>query len=583
MACLSLANICHSGETDEDFASEDVASEEVRPSGSARMPRTRGLLWDDDDDGGTHRRNDDSGRRGTHRPSNEGGLGEMLGDLFTGRVFSSSYDDEYDTSYRYQDAERIYDDDPDYGETHASNNVRRETPADREDTSGSGGGKKAKRSSLFDIFSFAATRPAAPRETDADFEAAPTDPYFGQPKSRWELSAFAGRSSHGSQSHSPAGWAKLKKGFSNPFGKDNFLKTAENGPECAPQLARAQWVGLMTWPSRAFRAAIINYDHMSEPSADECLRKCSPSLDDVADEIASYPMDSSQRQIALVKAYTMETPLYRKMNDALRNDDYFGMKALAGYIWELREVFCNDNIQQIVQPYSGTVYRGIRFPDPDSAVRSYVKDEPFAWEQFSSTSTNRNVTMCFGNVVFEIRCYPPQGAYEDDSGAEYCPAAVSQWSVFPSEDEVLFPPNVKFRVVNIEYPSENNDLQCYPGVHAVVQCETMAFDSIYGMIEHRDVEGVERWCAMNPDRVNTESCEYSIISYAAEREDLDDYEDEEEFRPRTRGLFNAAPQQHSQKRSVLSVLMNAGANPYEKDASGKTAVEKLEARRRRCC
>jgi len=334
--------------------------------------------------------------------------------------------------------------------------------------------------------------------------------------------------------------------------------------------------GIRNWPSRNFSDAIIDHKPDDDNDAVSCLTKffkeqgCDFYQNEV-DELAKYPPDSSDRQIQLCKLYSAPTPLYGEMNTALRDDDLAQMMDLAGYIWELREVFLTDGINQITRPFSGTVYRGIGFPDPETAVESYKKDQIFAWPQFSSTSTDRNAALNFGNIIFEIRCYPLDGLYDDDK-PEYAPAQISQWSVFPDEAEVLFLPNTEFRTVNIQYPSEGNDLGNFSNVHCVVQCEITAFDSIYGMIEATDVGGVKQWAERNPDRVKTDDCEYSIVHHAADNQADDD--GTRTGGSRTRGLGD------DEDESMTNILLKAGANPQEECRnSGQTVRQKLKARK----
>ena len=75
------------------------------------------------------------------------------------------------------------------------------------------------------------------------------------------------------------------------------------------------------------------------------------------------PKDPIKYQEALVLIYTLESAVYHEMNKDLREDDPVMLHKYAGYINELRNVFETDMKDQIIEPFIGTVYRGIRFPD----------------------------------------------------------------------------------------------------------------------------------------------------------------------------------------------------------------------------
>lgn len=158
------------------------------------------------------------------------------------------------------------------------------------------------------------------------------------------------------------------------------------------------------------------------------------------------------------------------MNQALREDDLDKMKCFGAFIKELRGVFLTDHKDQILSPFRGTVWRGITVPDLEKALQDYQPKKDFVWTAFTSTSTNKQVSLGFGNIVFEIRCDPPQGTYNDEN-FEFAPANIQPFSVFPNEEEILFPPNVKFRVCEVQMPSAQNKLQS-----PLVICDTKAFD-----------------------------------------------------------------------------------------------------------
>merc|ERR1712187_303013 len=186
------------------------------------------------------------------------------------------------------------------------------------------------------------------------------------------------------------------------------------------------------------------------------------------------------RREQLIRSYTKESRLYKDMNKALREDDRTTLREYAGYIRELRGAFRMDVPDRITVPFVGTVYRGIKVPNPEEVLKSYKINHEYIWPAFTSTSTSNGFA---GNVQFEIVCpeLPP-----DYKG--YMPANIKPFSVFPKEDEILFPPHCKLRVVAIQGKK--------------IMMETTAFPSVWEMVEKGDSAGFERWAMMNPERLS---------------------------------------------------------------------------------
>jgi hypothetical protein len=208
--------------------------------------------------------------------------------------------------------------------------------------------------------------------------------------------------------------------------------------------------------------------------------------------------DQEERNIQLILAYTRETPLHRQMNLGLRTDDKKVLRKYSGYIRELRDAFAVHLPNAVVTPFSGKVYRGIRVPNPKETLASYVVDQEYVWPSFTSTSTSHGFS---GNVQFEIVC-PELPA--DHQG--YAPANIKQFSAFPTEDEILFPPHMRLRVVNVQ--------------GSKVMMETTAFPSVWQMVEHGDWDGVEKWAEMNPERIEVEGASKSLATTIAKSPEL---------------------------------------------------------------
>jgi len=233
-------------------------------------------------------------------------------------------------------------------------------------------------------------------------------------------------------------------------------------------------VSAKVFPSDAFSEAVI----CKNPELNEPF---SPSTQTIVDACAYFnqPLsdDARERQEQLVMLYTKETPLYHEMNRALREDNIDHMRYFGAYIKELRDVFKTDHEDQIITPFEGTVWRGIKFPDAEAAIKQYPPGSVFVWPAFTSMSTAKSAAMGFGNLVFEINCTPPPGHYDDDT-PEYAPASVEEWSCYKSEHEILFPPNVRFKVEEIKFPDGENGL-----ISPLVVCETVGFDTDGGIVE----------------------------------------------------------------------------------------------------
>uniref|UniRef100_A0A7S4Q9Y1 NAD(P)(+)--arginine ADP-ribosyltransferase n=1 Tax=Alexandrium monilatum TaxID=311494 RepID=A0A7S4Q9Y1_9DINO len=327
----------------------------------------------------------------------------------------------------------------------------------------------------------------------------------------------------------------------------------------APRRTSQGVLGLHTWPSRNFKR-LVEEREIEHGETEEVLRSFEDEqVSQYADEIESLELDDPDRQKKLCTVYSLACNVYSDVNKALREDDAEAIEKYAPFIKELRDVFLTDHENQVITPFEGTVYRGITFDDPEKALEGYQRDHEFAWPAFSSTSLDSGVADGFGSgLVFEIRCYPPAGTYDDDR-PEFAPASISEWSAFgDAEKEVLFPPNVTFRVVNVKHATEENGMSS-----SVVQCETVEFASVWSMVKGGDVEGVKRWCQDNPDRVNTEDCQHHLLDEADSdgEEDSDEESDGPQVRSKEVKLGN--------DDTVFAVLKARGA---KRGAGGRRAT-----------
>jgi len=287
--------------------------------------------------------------------------------------------------------------------------------------------------------------------------------------------------------------------------------------------------------------------------------------------------DSKTRQKQLLEIYTGNS-IYGELNRCLRHDEEEYMKLSAGYIRELRDIFRTDK-SSIVSTFKGIVWRGITVPDPASTLKVYEKDEELVWPSFTSTSSLKKASFG-GNINFEINCSAEINGYK----AKYAPAVISSFSVYKSEEEVLFPPHVKFRVVNKK------------GSH--VWLETTEFPSVWDLIENARWDDFEKWAHSNPDRVNTKSCSFSIINKVVEKAvntdkanlkplnvclehnaDIDEIDPETGQTPFTMVANTFADAgldvTHSEVTVMLTWFVKAGADPSKTSKYGKAPTDIL--------
>ena len=159
-----------------------------------------------------------------------------------------------------------------------------------------------------------------------------------------------------------------------------------------------------------------------------------------------------ERQQALATLFTEETPLYKLVNEALRDGDRSRMRYFAAFIKEFRDVFFVFDEKRIVDPFCGILWRGIRIKPEKlkDEVESYKKiersqEKHFSFAAFTSMSTDQAKASQFGNLLFKILCGKPV-----PDPLRRWPASLAQYSAFPEEQEVVLPPGAKFQVLEVE-------------------------------------------------------------------------------------------------------------------------------------
>ncbi|CAF1107407.1 unnamed protein product [Didymodactylos carnosus] len=148
-----------------------------------------------------------------------------------------------------------------------------------------------------------------------------------------------------------------------------------------------------------------------------------------------------------VRLYTMESFLYKKMNETMRSVgdekhiDFLQSKVptFGPFAYLLYKLLVYDKKWW-------TVYRGAQLSD--DMIEQYKDSigKYRAFPAFTSTSRSRAKAEQFGNVLFEIQ-------------ARNVGADVSSYSVYPNEEEVLLPPYFNFCVRSCSLLFDRNKRQ----------------------------------------------------------------------------------------------------------------------------
>ena len=188
--------------------------------------------------------------------------------------------------------------------------------------------------------------------------------------------------------------------------------------------------------------------------------------------------------------------VYQQMNQALRKDDQTGLKTYGSLINLTMQPFSFAAMQKpgsLLTPYVGTVWRGCQLPEFDR--KKYKVGNVVLWEGFSSTSKTLDAAFG-GNFRFEIHCNKCLMAAQTSgeglhrNGVEiFVPAQIQHLSQYPNEDEVLYPPYTKFRVVS----RIDGLLGVLKGVTVVM--ETMEFPCLNSLMQQGQWDKVQHGIA----------------------------------------------------------------------------------------
>ncbi|CAF1179378.1 unnamed protein product [Adineta steineri] len=161
--------------------------------------------------------------------------------------------------------------------------------------------------------------------------------------------------------------------------------------------------------------------------------------------------------------YTYQYFLYSMLNQALRSMDADIIVRMGFFISDLHRDIQRLHLEQFDGEQSGkifTVYRGQCLSKDDFTEMTKTKGGLLSFNNFLSTSTNRDVSLCFASqpvtnhdlvgILFII------SINSTDSTTPF--ASVSDVSNFQAEDEVLFSMHTIFRIGDIKPMDENNNL-----------------------------------------------------------------------------------------------------------------------------
>lgn len=177
------------------------------------------------------------------------------------------------------------------------------------------------------------------------------------------------------------------------------------------------------------------------------------------------PVGSFERDQKICSMYTLATGLFKDINACIRADNEDGLRRLAPFIWEIREVlrFTKKTIAtpqgRKCKPFMGRVLRGMDVPveEAEKLAAEYKVGTEFYWPAFTSCQLEEGGLWPFdGNLNFEIECnIDPKTLKAEEI---FAPVRISRF--LGGSNEVLFPPFTKFKVVgvrDVERVTENEE------------------------------------------------------------------------------------------------------------------------------
>jgi hypothetical protein len=142
-----------------------------------------------------------------------------------------------------------------------------------------------------------------------------------------------------------------------------------------------------------------------------------------------------------MRLYTKDSFLYDALNKALRQCDLAKLDTLGPI------AFLISNYSHAGNEFVGTVYRGVEFAHSENEAYKQAIGRWKSWPAYTSTSKNRALAEMYGHTLFiieitDIKLSAPRSF------------DISNLSYYPAEEEVLLPPGMSFRIIDVEQTSE---------------------------------------------------------------------------------------------------------------------------------
>jgi len=152
-----------------------------------------------------------------------------------------------------------------------------------------------------------------------------------------------------------------------------------------------------------------------------------------------------------ISLYTRESFLYKSINKMLREEDSSQVDALGPFCYLLNGFV--DAHTYMIGGWPGASFRGVSLTPEmlEEYKNANEKKLVFTWPGLTSTSRSREKAEAFGNTLFEFTDAMGVPVYHEKvSRTAKKGLMIEHKSVFPAEQEVLFPANSRFVIHNIE-------------------------------------------------------------------------------------------------------------------------------------
>lgn len=170
--------------------------------------------------------------------------------------------------------------------------------------------------------------------------------------------------------------------------------------------------------------------------------------------------------------YTLESFLYKLVNNVLRENDKNKTDTVAPFCYLLTEAIWSDHLAH--ERFKGTVYRGAllsldSIKNLQEAIGTYR-----CWYGFTSTSKIRQLSEQFGNVLFIIDISVVGGL------------DISLYSMYHDENEVILSPGSTIRIDKVEAKNDKMIVHVFivPEYRMVLLGRTGIGNSAFDIIFH---------------------------------------------------------------------------------------------------